>query len=195
MEYFYTKNNLLEHVEKYRYPPFYGKDFLVAYFESRNQFVSKLDKKGSLYVVNEDKIIDNNKSAGNTFLYFKRFLGDYEKSDINKDNGFVILLKRFEVTKKIYSEYDEKTFRWKKDSSNTELELYVYFSICCSKAYEKSKHLSFLNALIKCNDILCSQKVELFPETIINLLRLAIENELKYVKHLINEKGIILHAC
>lgn len=193
MEYSYTKNNLLEHIEKYSYSSFYAEDFLIAFFTDRKQFISALDKRGSSCVVNEYKVIDNNESPGNTLLYFKHFLDDCEKVALTVDNGFVILLKRFEVTKKIYVEYDER-FRWKKDSSNTELELYVYFSICCSKAYEKSKHLSFLNALIKCNDILCSQKVELFSKTIINLLRLAIENELGHVKRLMMEKGVVLHV-
>lgn len=64
------------------------------------------------------------------------------------------LIQRFEVSKKLYTNY-LPGFR-KGDGSTQNLVLYRYFSLAMTAAYLKSKNLSQLNALLKVNDLLIS---------------------------------------
>jgi hypothetical protein len=60
------------------------------------------------------------------------------------------------VKKNIWAQVDEN-FRPLEEARNDCLELYVLFSYNCLIAYKKTQHLSFLNTLIKANDIISSQ--------------------------------------
>ena len=65
------------------------------------------------------------------------------------------------------------------------MNLYILFSDCCYLAYKKINHLSCINAILKCNDILVSQKD--FSSADTKMLKTVIENELKVIKELQNE--------
>lgn len=172
MDYIYTKRNLLKEKENYQYSEYKGKEFLIAYYAQRRSFL--------------DTVCSNNKdlfreTSGNTFAFFKNFSESIDDINICPDNGFALLLKRFEISKEIWDKTDEN-FRPIEEASCDDLNLYIAFSYCCCIAYKKTKHLSFLNGLIKSNDIITSQ-IE-FNSVDIKMMKHAISEEIKYVQEL-----------
>lgn len=171
MDYPYCDQNLLEEKETYRYSKYYGDGFIPAYFDNRKRFLNTLKENGlNLFETAKDS---------NTFDFLKSFYEGKEMTD-----RFALLLKRFEVTKKLFLHTDEN-FRRINNSPFDDLDLYVLFELCCFKAFKETRHLSFLNAMLKCGDILISQKD--FSKTDVSLLKTAIEREIDCVREIRNE--------
>ena len=171
MNYPYCDRNLLEEKETYQYSKYYGDEFISAYFDNRNHFLNALKENGlNLFETEKDS---------NTFNFLKSFYDGKETTD-----KFALLLKRFEVTKKLFLHTDEN-FRKVNDSPFDDLDLYVLFELCCFKAFKETGHLSFLNGMLKCGDILVSQKD--FSKTDVSRLKTAIEQEINCVKEIRNE--------
>ena len=93
------------------------------------------------------------------------FLKEFYKNQ-NEIDKFMKLLQKFEVTKRIFDKTDEN-FRRLEDAKAENLNLYS------------------INAILKCNDILVSQKD--FSSADTKMLKTAIENEIKVIKGLRNE--------
>ena len=174
MEYNYTKRDLLKDKENYQYSRYCGKEFLASYFKQRSDFLCSLaglDCGGSCFSHDPTGLL----------AFLKDFSDRYSDVEIYPDTGFALLLKRFEVTKRIYDLVDGN-FRPLEGAVCDNLNLYIAFSYCCCLAYEKTKHLSFLNALLKCNDIISSQS-NLNGADILTL-KMAINKELEYIKNM-----------
>ncbi|MDR1365942.1 MAG: hypothetical protein LBJ03_02510 [Holosporales bacterium] len=172
MEYGYTKRDLLKDKENYQYSRYYGEEFLESYFKQRSGFLcdlEKLDCVGNCF--GADPI--------GTLAFLKDFSDCYPDVEIYPDAGFALMLKRFEVTKRIYDLVDEN-FRPLEGAVCDNLNLYAAFSYCCCLAYEKTRHLSFLNALLKCNDIISSQGNLNGADVL--MLEKIVNKELKYVR-------------
>lgn len=170
MHYKYCDKNLIEEKETYQYSQYCGEDFVDAFFDNRKNFLEQIKQNS------KDLFKENLKS--NTFDFLKDFYNN--PSDISR---FALLLKKFEVTKRIFENTDEN-FKKLENSKSDNLNLYILFSNCCYIAYQKKKHLSFVNAMLKCNDILCSQKDFSLFDT--KMLIRAIENEIRLIKEIKN---------
>lgn len=170
MNYQYCNKNLLEEKETYQYSKYCGKDFLNAFFRNRQNFLcTTKDNDNSLFDL---------KINSNTFDFLKEFYNSC--SDLDR---FALLLKKFEVTKRIFENTDEN-FKRLETSKSDNLDLYILFSNCCYLAYKKTNHLSFVNAILKCNDILCSQKD--FSKSDTKMLKKAIEQEISVIGEIQN---------
>lgn len=169
--YEYTNKNLLEEKETYQYSKYYGQEFLDAFFKNRTNFLDTLEKNS------QDLFSLDLKS--NIYQFLTKF---YEKQD--EIDKFMKLLQKFEVTKRIFDNTDEN-FKKLENAISDNLNLYILFSNCCYLAYKKINHLSCINAILKCNDILVSQKD--FSNADTKMLKTAIENEIKIIKELQNE--------
>lgn len=96
-----------------------------------------------------------------------------------------LLIKRFEVTKKIYSDYNEH-MRPSDKTSYHEVLNYAKFAIVLSKLYKNSNSFPALNALIKVNDIIlgnedfCKHQHNYF-------LQYAIKEEFQIINELISK--------
>ena len=142
MKYKYITENNLNNKQDYMYSEFGGKDFLTCFADSRKDFfgrVESLEIKGhhtrtELYCLREN-------------LKHEKFCDCQEILDA--------YVKRFEVTKRIYSEYKED---WKaaKDASYEQLDLYLLLSECCIQAYQETTCLKYLSCALKINDTLLS---------------------------------------
>lgn len=188
----YTKKDLLIEKERYSYSSFMGKEFLLSFLKSRKNFSAQFSESTSSGIYDSKNELLDHKCLSSDIIYtldyLKSFLlGNDEK--IHPDTGLSLLIKRFEVTKRIYDRVS-LTFRALNDSTCDDLNLYIYFSACCGKAYEKTRHLSFLNAMIKCNDILSSQVKKAFQKSNISLLKQVLKEEEFWVLNLMKEKNI-----
>ena len=171
MHYPYCDKDLLNEKETYQYSKYYGADFIDSFFNLRLNVINSLKSN--------DIDLKKLNLKSNTYNFLLNFLNNQKEFD-----KFALLLKKFEVTKRIFENTDEN-FKKLENSKSENLNLYILFSNCCYLAYKKNKHLSFVNAVLKCNDIICSQKD--FSLCDINMLKTALQNELKMITELKND--------
>ena len=105
-----------------------------------------------------------------------------------------LLVKRFEVSKKIYENYDAALRKGYGGSTN--LYLYEQFALILSLIYLRTNRLSFLSALLKVNDLLLStRQVQLSDQGEgSGAVALAVAVELHVVEHLARIQGVQLNA-
>lgn len=142
MEYRYITEDNLIHKQNYMYSEFGGTSFLDSYINSRDRYINNTPMD----------------TCNNHFTY--RDL--YRILELLKDDEYesarVILdayVKRFEVSKRLYSKYNEK---WKEidSSSYVELDLYLVLAECCLSAYRVSNCSKYYSCLLKIDDTLLS---------------------------------------
>ena len=167
------KNNLHEKPYNYSFSIFVGKKYIDSYLRSRKKILSDLNKK-KLKKLNIEK--DNNCK---TIQELNKIL--ISKKIIIK---FDILLKRFEVTKKIYDEY--KGLFLKKSKNFSRVENYLLFGLILCKYYSVKKKKNYLNALLKLNDLLLSPCFYAESSKFLDLKTL-ITNEINFINRIYEE--------
>ena len=110
---------------------------------------------------------------------------------LNNKQKYILdgLLKRYEITKRIYEKYDLNF----EELNNIYCDLlnYILLSSCCLKYYEVSDNLKYLNVSLKINDMLSSNYSKI-GELEEKLFLDCLEKEVKVVSDLYEEKGIKL---
>jgi len=183
MEYEYSKKNLFENPEKYQKTPFYGREFITAYEKSRIE---------ALKIIEGEKIPKNIRKTILSIKEIKKSRNDTNQNLIkilkeiisNNENEKIInqFIKKFEISKKIYSSYDDT---WKKNSSNfSNISNYIMLTTICVLKYKSDYNLKLINVVLKLNDLICSQIKNITTELDLELCRYNIENELKFIKQI-----------
>ncbi len=173
-EYTYDKGQLLVEPNTYFYTKYYGWDFIEAWRRSRDMIIEEIkeessppQKETSLSV--EDIITRLNQNEGVlTEALLDTLYGsmNVRKVQDSEDRIYFLmekLLKRFEVTKRIYTGYT-KQLRPKDPSSFQDAILYVRFAEVLEAAFSTTGKLQYLNALLKCIDILSAIRGQLGKE-------------------------------
>lgn len=189
--YEYTKNNLLHSPQKYQYSKFEGNSFFEKFFYNRKDCINYLDSRLTKLDKHGMQKIDlaSNNYVNNQDLILKYFLINiYNSKDLNLHKETItILIKRFEVSKKLYLSYDLKEIR-KSSLDFDELLNYSLFSIVLQKYYKQThseEKLIYLNAILKLNDIISSIRTEFLLYDEIYYAKKAIECELDILKEYI----------
>ena len=175
--YKYTSKNLLENPEKYFYTSFLGHKFIDSYIASRTIFLKNLKPENQdLSTWIEGLNLSNSTEVISTGYILLNYLKTNKKNDFIK-----VLFKKFEVSKKIHSSYDLKSYRPIKKNGN--ILNYILFGIVLIKLYEESRFMGYLNSLLKINDIIISQDTEQVLKYC-PALKTIITKELELVKYL-----------
>ena len=157
----------------YSYSTFGGEDFMRAWRESR----TKLNFKN-----NFSRDFLNLENHSSTEILFISWIEKLELDEFNNFDELNLLLKRFEVTKRIYSSYDVDFRRIKKNEFG-ELRLYILFAYILTLVFSKSMKLPYLNSLLKVNDINISQ-IENLTKSEHNFLAYCAYKELDFIQNL-----------
>ena len=211
-----VKYGYLSNLDKpltYQYSKFLGYGFIKEYIEIRSEVIGWLnsgykynpmrqkydvsfylknfnfEKYGIKYLMKKIYIENSTKEKFTLILFI---LNRYGKSKVvykEIDNWLSLFIKKYEVSKKIYAEYNS---RWEKISADYKIiENYVLLALNIAIFYKNSKNLKFLNTLLKLNDILCGMKEDV-PENHRHLFCLALYLELDAIKNLASKKGLII---
>jgi len=183
IKYNYSKKGQLHNPQKYQKTPFEGKKFLLSYQNFREKNIKNLkqkieDKKDFNEIIKNFQIEKCDDIKFSTRILLKSILK--ENVDSEKYDKIVnVLIKKFEVKKRIFSSYDKLFFE---NSSNyQDMINYILLSNICAKQYEKTKNLKFLNTVLKLNDLICSE-IENIEENIeLNLSLHCLNKELDFV--------------
>ncbi|MGG7147237.1 hypothetical protein ACQPVA_10575 [Clostridium butyricum] len=196
IKYKYGERNLLEEPEKYFFSQYNGSNFVKAYFQNRLNMIEKLKSSNDYKIYNdlEQYLGENRKNdivkVKNEIIstQFLRVLLEEIINDNIKDKKkyLDILLKKYEVTKKIFSEYDNNFKAISNEYNN--IENYCLLSICCCFYYKKIRNLKYLNVSIKINDMLCSRGIIIEKNNIL-LASIAVKEEIECINQLFLEEG------
>jgi len=147
LNYKYIKKGVLNNKINYSYSKFGGIEFIKSWEKKKKKCLDIISDGNNIC----DEIIDNSK----TNIEFQKWLSSPDTlfSELDKVH---LLLKRFEVTKRIYEIYDGDYRRLNKNVKYNNLNLYINFGFVIVNLYYKYKHLQYVNSLLKLLDIICS---------------------------------------
>ena len=163
----------------YSYSDYNGWCFIDEWKKYRSEFICYKVEEIDL---NKKLTYSDNMNESNTYNIFKNIYNLIMKEDESAYNIIDVILKRFEITKKIFSGYDDN-YKCINNQCN-DIELYKIFSIVLIIAYEKKGKLQYLNSLIKINDIICSYYLKGYSLKN-DILQYIIAKEIKIIDNLI----------
>ncbi len=176
-KYKYINSNTPEEKIDYSYSKYNGEDFMQVWEESRQKYINYEE----IPVIKN--IAKENTCSESLFYSWIKNFKDGNHADLEEIN---LLLKRFEVTRKIYKKYNSKFRPLDKTTDFNEINLYILFSCVLVNAYLNTKKLYYLNSLLKVNDIILSNKDAINKEYI-NLFNYCISKEVEFIKNLRRE--------
>ena len=161
----YASGDLIGQPQRYRYTPFGGKPFLLAWMADRGRALAGLPDPAQPAVA-ETPVLPN----GGIVQTQELLDWLHARIDASSDQGLTAetarwlnaMIKKFEVTKRVHEAYGPD-FRAQDRSACRDLSLYVRFAEVVEVGYARSGALSCLNALLKCLDTLCAQRDAMDP--------------------------------
>ena len=196
MEYSYTNTDLLEFPQKYQMTPFEGREFLSSYEKNRQKILDKiknnqtvnslshtlklLQKQFLIDIKSDQKIFVTSNQLSSILLRLQ-----HQKETQQETKFIMALLKKFEIKKRIFSEYDHEL---KENSTDFKiLTNYILLAAICAKKFQDNSNPKFLNTLLKLNDTICSQIDSINDVNNLSLIYYIINLELEYVRDLIRK--------
>lgn len=161
----------------YSYSEFRGEEFIDAWKTSRKSILNGKEVLNVTFSASKER---------NSRGMFTNWIVDFQKGCFNDFQNINLLLKRFEVTRKIYESYDKNFRPFEKSTDFSQIELYILFSYVLVNAYKETKKLYYLNSILKLNDIMISNEMNI-KENDQNLFHLCLENELIFIEELRNK--------
>ena len=196
MEYSYANTDLLEFPQKYQMTPFEGRELLSSYEKNRQKILDKiknnqtvnslshtlklLQKQFLIDIKSDQKIFVTSNQLSSILLRLQ-----HQKETQQETKFIMALLKKFEIKKRIFSEYDHEL---KENSTDFKiLTNYILLAAICAKKFQDNSNPKFLNALLKLNDTICSQIDSINDVNNLSLIYYIINLELEYVRDLIRK--------
>jgi len=196
LEYSYTNTDLLEFPQKYQMTPFEGREFLSSYEKTRQKILDKiknnqtvnslshtlklLQKQFLIDIKSDQKIFVTSNQLSSILLKLQ-----HQKETQQETKFIMALLKKFEIKKRIFSEYDHEL---KENSTDFKiLTNYILLAAICAKKFQDNSNPKFLNTLLKLNDTICSQIDSINDVNNLSLIYYIINLELEYIRDLIRK--------
>ena len=196
LEYSYTNADLLEFPQKYQMTPFEGREFLSSYEKTRQKILDKIKNNQTvnslshtLKLLQKQFLIDI-KSDQKIFVTSNQLSAiliklQHQKETQQETKFIMALLKKFEIKKRIFSEYDHEL---KENSTDFKiLTNYILLAAICAKKFQDNSNPKFLNTLLKLNDTICSQIDSINDVNNLSLIYYIINLELEYIHDLIRK--------
>lgn len=186
-EYTYEYVNVNAPLEKinYSYAKFNGAEFLKAWERSRMEFLKTKTVPSLSECRGEASQPDwDNQSFVDSSSLFDYWIFSLEKNKRFQDPLMLLLIKRFEVTRKVYSNYSIEMRPENREVLGS-MQQFGKLGIVLALLYQNTGRFPALNALLKLVDIILGQPQEAidFKET-----TLAVSLECEIVKELIHIK-------
>ena len=196
LEYSYTNTDLFEFPQKYQMTPFEGREFLSSYEKTRQRILDKiknnqtvnslshtlilLQKQFLIDIKSDQKIFVTSNQLSSILLRLQ-----HQKETQQETKFIMALLKKFEIKKRIFSEYDHEL---KENSTDFKiLTNYILLAAICAKKFQDNGNPKFLNTLLKLNDTICSQIDSINDVNNLSLIYYIINLELEYIHDLIRK--------
>ena len=176
--------------------PFEGREFLSSYEKTRQRILDKiknnqtvnslsytlklLQKQFLIDIKSDQKIFVTSNQLSSILLKLQ-----HQKETQQETKFIMALLKKFEIKKRIFSEYDHEL---KENSTDFKiLTNYILLAAICAKKFQDNGNPKFLNTLLKLNDTICSQIDSINDVNNLSLIYYIINLELEYIRDLIRK--------
>jgi hypothetical protein len=175
----YCSENPLEEPNNYSYSNFSGITFLICWRSQRLKSLTISPISVAERVV-----------GGSTDQLIARLIILLKRNEVDEELWLSInmLLKRFEVTKKLHKEYDEN-WRPKNSLDYTSPERYLSFCEMMDLAFLRREKYQYLNALLKCMDVTTALSYKFDVEQN-NRLKNLVHREFIYISNLSDKLAI-----
>ena len=174
----------------YSYSKYWGKDFIESWRNTRATVLSDCDDTElfTLITQKQSNLWENEYVLSEKLLM--HWLAAYENQVTKIDDAIFLLIKRFEVTRKIYFDYNIE-MRPSNRNIYEDFKTYGLFGVLLGKLFLQTRKYPFLNALIKTNDIIVGRFSQMDKE-IKPLMVLSIQQEVTIIEELLEKKMVKL---
>ncbi|MBZ9786729.1 hypothetical protein LB456_04595 [Psychroflexus sp. CAK57W] len=155
--YKYLKSDAPNEKINYSYSSFHGQEFIDAYRRTRKGFITKKQLPSIYDSISSQLSLNWTNGYLETEAIFDFWLIRLIEDKEWIDSEINLLIKRFEVTKKIYTTYKEDMRPIDKTSYHDVVN-YAKFGLVLAKMYKNTNYFPALNALIKISDIILSNE-------------------------------------
>lgn len=157
IDYHYSQGNLLENPQTYSYSTYSAQAFIDAWLSNRKGILARLPPAEKLAQRNGESLCPKN-TMNLLHAISERLQQPQVSNDRHEMYWLKRLVKKFEVTKRVYSAYQASApYRPMDRNSYTDMALYLKLSECFILAYSQEGAMQFLNVFIKIQDTIISQ--------------------------------------
>lgn len=189
-KYKYIDSNAPNIKINYSYSKYLGLQFLDYWKISRKENLKEFDK-GNLDIlikkVDSRFVLEGFNSSGEIFSKWLKNI-DLLNLDFLKDVN--LLIKRFEVTRKIFNEYND-LMRPNNKKNYLYINNYSLFGIVLGLLFSETKKYQYLNAHVKLNDILIGWDTHNLNDDSLMFRAYSLELEYNNVIQILNKKNIL----
>ena len=192
-QYIYSQGNRLKDRNTYFYTQFQGMEFLDSWCEARKKATSSSNEGQDSFANNQSWQPPKIEGIDTRRLLEKLISQTQDGQFSDKVQTWTnIMRKRFEVSKRVFCTYSDAYPHKPVPGANWEnLELYIQFSILMDAVYTHTNQITYLNALLKCNDTLSSISDSLSHQNK-QQLSILLDSEKHHIKLLMNTLGVRL---
>jgi len=191
-DYSYSKHDLIETPQKYEMSSFMGKEFLLGFFNFRKRIQENIKPQIIISFENVLKLLNETTNSQTTESILSFIIKHMQRNSLsdNQKEIFENLLKKFEITKKIFEKYSDD-FTLSSDNERN-YRNYLLLSFSCILYYGQTGNLKYLNTCLKLNDTLCSVHSEISNDIDKSLFYHLLEIETNSVMNLIKTKRLTI---
>lgn len=188
-EYKYIDNKAPNVKINYSYSEYLGLQFIDYWKISRKDNLKEFDKSNLDIFIK--KIDSSCLLEGFNFSkeIFSKWLKNIDLLNLDFVEDVNLLIKRFEVTRKIYNEYND-LMRPSNKNDYLHINNYSLFGIVLGLLFSKTKKYQYLNAHVKLNDILLGWNTYNLNEDSLILRAYSLDLEYNNVIQILNKKKI-----
>lgn len=173
----------------YSYSKYLGLEFIDYWKTSRIEKLKEFDKD-YLYII--IKNIDS-RALQEGFIsskeLFSKWIKRIDLSNLDFIKDVNLLVKRFEVTRKIYNEYND-LMRPNNKKDYLQIDNYSLYGIVLGLLFFETKKYQYLNAHIKLNDVLIGWEADYLNKASLTLRAYSLDLEYNNVIQILNKKLI-----
>ena len=189
-KYKYIDSNAPNIKINYSYSKYLGLQFLDYWKTSRKENLKEFDKANLdilIKKVDSRFVLEGFNSSGEIFSKWLKNM-DLLNLDFLKDVN--LLIKRFEVTRKIFNEYND-LMRPNNKKNYLYINNYSLFGIVLGLLFSETKKYQYLNAHVKLNDILIGWDTHNLNDDSLMLRAYSLDLEYSNVIQILDNKNIL----
>lgn len=173
----------------YSYSKYLGLEFIDYWKTSRIEKLKEFDKE-YLYIIikNIDSRVLQEGFISSKEL-FSKWIKRIDLSNLDFIKDVNLLVKRFEVTRKIYNEYND-LMRPNNKKDYLQIDNYSLYGIVLGLLFSETKKYQYLNAHIKLNDVLIGWEADYLNKASLTLRAYSLDLEYNNVIQILNKKLI-----
>ncbi len=169
----YATGELLSKRNSYTYTPYFGEPFLDSWKDQRSKVLESLETADPSPIdvaadIDDDWSFPVTTNSLLLIMHNRLKAGMFDQKDVVALNN---LVQRFEVSKRLYGEYNT-SWRALTDSGYHDLGRYVKYAILMDAYYSHTKQFDVLNVFLKVMDTVCAYFTQLTPQDQIRLRHL-----------------------